>query len=317
MHSVSAFRGACAFRNAVRILVLVAAVVIVGIRPAIGEERPKSETQIVPMLWQVSGRIASVFLYGSIHLAPPEAVPPPEPVRTAFSRSARLFTEVPIDEGFAGEVQLQMVARMFLPDDVRLSDILTEDEWRRVADWATEADLAPWIVDGMQPWVVELMVAESQALPGSFSAEYGLDDYFSRKAVAAGIPALGLETVAEQLDALSGGEVCEQAASLIAALDQSRDDGQVLHLYQAWRAGDVHALAGLVERAFTVDGDSRQYERFLTDRNERWVETLDGSDGDVFVVVGAAHLVGPKSVPELLADRGYTVRRVLSVDDLQ
>ena len=310
-----------ALRSAKRILILVTVVVILGVRPAIGEERPQSEAQIVPLLWQVSGRLASIFIYGSIHMAPPEALPPPEPVRTAFSRSSRLFTEVPIHEGFAGEVQLQMVARMFLPDDVLLSDCLTEAEWQRVVDWATESGLAPWIVDGMQPWVVELMVAESRAIPGDFSAEYGLDDYFSRKAAAAGIPALGLETVAEQLDALSGGALCEQAASLVATIDDARYDDQVFQLYRAWRAGDVTALARLVEHAFVIDGDSRKYARFLTDRNERWVETLvavlDEDEDDVFVVVGAAHLVGPKSVPELLAERGYPVRRLLSLDDLQ
>ncbi len=308
-------------RLAEPILLLVVVLLLVGTMPAIGEERLQDDGPIVPMLWKVSGPLAAIYLYGSIHLAPPEAVPPPEPVRAAFWRSSRLFTEIAIGDDFAGEVHLQMVARMFLPEGARLSDCLTEAEWQRVADWAAESGLAPWIVDGLQPWVVELMVAESRAAPGTFSAEYGLDDYFSRKAAEAGIPALGLETIAEQLDALSGGAVCAQAASLIAAIDDPGSDEEILTLYRAWRAGDVKTLALLVERAFTMDGDSRKYARFLTDRNERWVEALvtvlDEGDEEVFVVVGAAHLVGPKSVPALFAERGYPVRRLLSLDDLK
>jgi uncharacterized protein YbaP (TraB family) len=35
---------------------------------------------------------------------------------------------------------------------------------------------------------------------------------------------------------------------------------------------------------------------------------LDGG-GDVLLVVGALHLVGPRGLPALLAERGYRVRR--------
>ena len=52
------------------------------------------------------------------------------------------------------------------------------------------------------------------------------------------------------------------------------------------------------------------YKKFLTDRNERWVPKIEEqlrSGKDVFVVVGAGHLVGTNGVVELLKKKGYTV----------
>ncbi len=54
------------------------------------------------------------------------------------------------------------------------------------------------------------------------------------------------------------------------------------------------------------------YKKLLADRNEQWVKTLTKwlNDGeDVFVVVGAAHLVGKESVVQLLKDKGFKVEQ--------
>jgi len=52
------------------------------------------------------------------------------------------------------------------------------------------------------------------------------------------------------------------------------------------------------------------YNVMFKNRNEAWAETLDlemqGSGVD-FVAVGAGHLVGEDSVPQMLMERGYKV----------
>jgi uncharacterized protein YbaP (TraB family) len=76
----------------------------------------------------------------------------------------------------------------------------------------------------------------------------------------------------------------------------------------AWRDGDADALDRLVNRGFQQHPDLRR--RLLTERNRTWAGQLIGGLGEgapLLVVVGAGHLVGPQSLPELLRQAGFTV----------
>ena len=87
----------------------------------------------------------------------------------------------------------------------------------------------------------------------------------------------------------------------------------------AYVAGDDAELANrLVDRESMKKAGFNDAEieaatkELIYDRNAAWIPTLDGlfAKGDAFVAVGAGHLVGPKSVVELLTTKGYKVTRV-------
>jgi uncharacterized protein YbaP (TraB family) len=55
------------------------------------------------------------------------------------------------------------------------------------------------------------------------------------------------------------------------------------------------------------------YQRLLVNRNRRWLPIVDGfldRRGHTFVVVGAAHLVGPDGLISMLKAKGYTVAQL-------
>ena len=55
------------------------------------------------------------------------------------------------------------------------------------------------------------------------------------------------------------------------------------------------------------------YHRLLVDRNKDWIpkiEALFSRKGRAFVVVGAAHLVGPDGLLALLKAKGYKIEQL-------
>ncbi len=267
----------------------------------------------VPLLWEARSDSATIYLYGSIHAAPPEAVPPPAVVRHAFTLSDALATEVALDGDLTRRLSEAMAERSELPPGRALHDYVDEDGWQRIRRWASSAGFPVEAIETLQPWLVEMLVAESGGLPEGFTAENGLDAYFAAKASARRIPQAGLETVEEQLDALASGSFEEQARSLLLALDHAGDSGRIERLYEAWRSGDVSAIEAIILDQHGGADDAAVYDRLFTLRNEAWIDSLVGylaGEETTFVVVGAGHLVGRGNVIELLGDRGYAVTRV-------
>jgi uncharacterized protein len=92
-------------------------------------------------------------------------------------------------------------------------------------------------------------------------------------------------------------------------------------LFLAWCDADADAIAQMITEAYSGHPFfERQYTALIVDRNLKWVEKLDlmiGAGESIFVVVGTGHLVGESSVPELLANRGYVVTRVVAEEDLE
>src|SRR5207253_6694914 len=77
-------------------------------------------------------------------------------------------------------------------------------------------------------------------------------------------------------------------------------------LTDAWKMGDSAA----VERVVLADlkQDPIMYQRLLVDRNQKWMPKLEAlfvRTGRAFVVVGAAHPVGPHGLLAILMAKGY------------
>ncbi len=288
--------------GAVALLALVAAAGVADERRA-----------ITPFLWVVEHGDATLYLYGSIHAAPDEALPPPRFVVDAFDRSDLLVTEILLDEEALAAAVFAIAQRVLLPARTTLDQLIGESNAAIIEGFAAEHGLPAEAVRVMQPWAVELLFAEAAVASADFSTANGLDQWFHDRAVAAAVARDALETFEDQIDALAGAPLDEQAASLIQTLDAART-GELEALYAAWRSGDTEALAAVMMHAIGESPESRAtYDRLFTDRNRAWIPLLiDYLDagGTTFVVVGAGHFAGPHNVIDLLEEAGVVVTRV-------
>jgi uncharacterized protein YbaP (TraB family) len=89
------------------------------------------------------------------------------------------------------------------------------------------------------------------------------------------------------------------------------EKANITKLADAWQAGDAPTIERIVLTDLKSDPDL--YQRLLVDRNRAWLPQLEGlfsRPGRSFVVVGAAHLVGPDGLLQMLKAKGYAVEQM-------
>jgi hypothetical protein len=92
------------------------------------------------------------------------------------------------------------------------------------------------------------------------------------------------------------------------------------NMLEAYASGDETKMLELAEsqkqsqlsHGFTEAEYNQSMEDMLFKRNASWIDAIEKihAQGNGFVAVGALHLVGKRSVLDLLAGKGYTVARV-------
>jgi len=95
---------------------------------------------------------------------------------------------------------------------------------------------------------------------------------------------------------------------------------QSLAMLDGYTAGDPNAIlklndeqkADAIKFGYTEKEYAEQMEDILYKRNANWIPALEKlhAAGGGFVAVGALHLIGPKSVLELLEKKGFKITRV-------
>jgi uncharacterized protein YbaP (TraB family) len=117
--------------------------------------------------------------------------------------------------------------------------------------------------------------------------------------------------VAYQLDRFDGLSPALQEAMLLAVIhDLDAQVANVKEVARAWAAGET----GVIEKELlaTFEESPEIYQRLLVERNRNWVPFVEGcldKNERCFVVVGAAHLVGPDSLVAMLEKKGYKVEQ--------
>jgi hypothetical protein len=120
-----------------------------------------------------------------------------------------------------------------------------------------------------------------------------------------------LESVDEQIAVFEGISLEEQISELKHALEHE-SQGQARELVLAFDSGDEARL----DRALFDEAQMKIapgfYQAVLFARNARWLPPVERvlAQGDAFIAVGAAHLLGGDGLLEQLRKRGYRVERV-------
>ena len=281
-----------------------AAVVVFGAVVSAQEAAPKH------FLWKVTSPSGGeAYLLGSVHVLTKSFYPLSPTIDQAFAWSRTLVEEVDLDEMNNPATMIGLMGKATLPQGQTLDQIVSAETFAAVRTRAEANGIPLMLLQRMKPWMAAVALTSSELTKAGFDSELGIDKHFYDRARAAAMPRRALETVAYQfdrLDGLAGSMQEESLKAMLADIDTQASNVEVLA--DAWRKGDTATVEQLLHEGFS---DSPAIaERLLFERNRNWVAPVEAclSEGArCFVVVGAAHLVGPNSLVQLLRDRKHSV----------
>jgi uncharacterized protein YbaP (TraB family) len=263
-------------------------------------------------IWKVSGQNGALYLVGSVHLLTKDYYPLSPALDTAFKDSDLLVEEADLGEMEAPAAQFKLLARGLLPGDQSLETMVSPATYALVTKRVNDLGMPIEPLKRFKPWMLALTLVQLEWQKAGFDASLGLDRHFYDRAKVDGKIVQGLETIDYQVSLFDEMTKDEQDRMLSESLkDLDREKASVLTLTNAWKAGNAVNVERIVLE--DVKDDAVMYERLLVNRNRNWLPTLDAlltRKGHAFVVVGAAHLVGPDGLVAMFKAKGYRVEQL-------
>jgi len=260
-------------------------------------------------LWRVEGAGGSAYLLGSLHVLTQESYPLNATINKAFGDSKVLVEEVDIDETSDPAQMMAALMKAMLTDGKTLDQTISPATYAEVARRAEKAGLPMIAINRMKPWLVAITLMAPTLQSAGFKPELGVDRHFYDRAIALGMKRQALETLQYQLDRFDELSPALQEDLLKTTMeDLDTEVSSVKEMAQAWSFGNVDAIEKMTLKA--LQESPELYKRLLIERNNNWVPHVEQclkEKAGCFIVVGAAHLVGPDGLPALLAKKGYKV----------
>ena len=275
-----------------------------------------------PLLYRVTDKSGhTIWLFGSIHVGRESYYPLPEYVQNAFDRADSLAVEMDI-VAFEKDVNAQISALTALVyrDGSKISDHIPKDVYDQCVAILTEYNTYMPLLDMYGPafWsstIDGLLVEELGA-----DADLGIDKHLLDMAYKTDKEILEVESAEFQYQMLAGFDDEVQIAVLESSIanyhekEAAREDLE--KMMDIWASGDEKAFADYLAADDTgmTEEEKELYAKYnkamVTDRNlsmTQFAEAALSSGKEVFICVGAAHVVGQGAMADLLAQRGYTV----------
>jgi uncharacterized protein len=262
--------------------------------------------------WKVTGKGGAIYLVGSVHVLTPEFYPLDPALEAAYKDSTLLVEEVDMAELLDPASQMAALSRGMLTGDQTLDKLLSPATLALVRKATGDLGAAGGPLMRFKPWMLAIALQGFELQKVGFDPELGLDKHFYDLAKEQGKAVQGLETADYQISRFDTMTMEQQDRMLAQTLKElDTEIASVGKLTAAWKSGDAPA----VERIVLADlkSDPQMYQRLLVERNKNWlpkIEALFAGKGRAFVVVGAAHLVGPDGVLAMLKAKGYTVEQL-------
>ena len=262
-------------------------------------------------LWKIQSRTGALFLAGSIHALTPDAYPLGPAYQAAFDASGTLVEEIDLAEANPLTAAPALLSKGMYQDGRTFDGSVSRETATLVADRLKGIPLVMNLIQPMKPWMVMLLLEALSAQAAGLDPQLGLDKHFYDMATRTGKAVIGLETAESQMDRFDRMPDALQEKLLVSELMELETERTSLRgLVAAWKSGDAASVEAQLLTGFRETPEA--YASLVSERNRNWMPQLEACmarASPCFVVVGAAHLVGPDGLLAMLRARGYSVEQ--------
>jgi uncharacterized protein YbaP (TraB family) len=264
---------------------------------------PEKDPLKRPLLWSIEKDGTTSYALGTMHLGIDPNARLPDLVWQKLDDSPTFAMETNLADG----AKLEVLRK----DGTTLRQELGDAYWKKLEDALGVGEASR-------------MLQFKPMIPATLLSKRGLPDTVAMDGVLHGRALNGkkkivfLEPFSHQADVLlkwMNAQALKDMLDDVPALEQRSKD--MLAAYIAGDAGKIVAIAdseraNWLEKGHPEKEYDEQMEDLLYKRNASWIAPIAKlhAEGGGFIAVGAMHLVGPRSVLELLEKKGYKVTRL-------
>ncbi len=263
-------------------------------------------------LWLVETPLnKAIFLLGSLHVLKSDAYPLAKAINEAYNQSQKVVFETDLEAMMNPAVLAKMMAMGLYPEGQTLFQNISDEMGSSLKKKMVDLGMPMEHFGRFRPWFMAVTLTALELKRLGFSPEYGIDLHFYGKASSDEKETGFLEPVEFQLELSGNMNAHDQKASFFQSPEQHDVAAQMADdMLKNWKKGDADSLYSILFKSFE---EFPQIEnRLLLRRNIDWVkkiEALMAEDKNIFIIVGAGHLIGPGSVVALLKEKGYKVKQ--------
>jgi len=298
-----------------QIIVMFCGLFLLPLPAALAEAAPVAQNR--GALFRVQDAGHTLYLFGTIHVGAPDFYPLEPTLTQALEGAGALALE--IDPGADPRAALRAVLKygMEAPGSQVPADC-RQTLAPRLAPLLQKYGIAPEAVAPMKPWMLASMLAIGEFSKLGYRSDLAVDNYLSQQARARKIPVLELESMEGQLalfGAMTPVDQCRFLEDGVASIEDQEQSQEAREIANAWRTADAAAFDKLAAKAATDPSFAAQFvQKVLLDgRNPALADgiaKLLAREKSSLAAIGVLHLVGTKSVPDLLRQKGLKVERV-------
>lgn len=302
------------------------------------EEKPTEPTEYEfddsdgngPLLYKVSDEKGNViWLLGSIHVGRDDYYPLPDYVMDAFEGSDALAVEADIISFETDQVaQTQALMMMMYTDGTKIADHISDELYEEAVALMTEYGQYNILLDYFMPITWYQTINSLSVVEAGGNVSLGIDRYFLNYAKETDMKVLEVESAEFQYGMMADFSEELQILMLQSTVDNFYEFDEMRtdlkELMDLWQSGNEAAFAEYLAQSSDIPEGYQNYENLdalleeynnamIVERNQSMTEyAIDAleSGEEIFICVGAAHVVGEDAMADNLRELGYTVEIV-------
>lgn len=270
------------------------------------------------LLWKISGNglARPSYVMGTHHFAPSSMLDEIPGMQQAFEGCDVVVGEMDMEASMSFDGQMAMAQAMIAPSDSTLDKLYSPEDYKIIEEafnkYCGDLGIPFSMMNRLKPAAISMQMEallSAKSFP-DFDPNDAIDIAVQKRGKEMGRPAMGFETVEEQVGFIFDMPIARQAEELLEMCkkEDSMEEESVM-LVEAYMSQDLSRIESVFNDPELNSMDEDAMEILINKRNRNWIEKLVTMmpERACLVCVGAGHLFGENGLLQMLRDRDYTV----------